>query len=468
MFAPPTPKTTTKGASATVPSRSRAGPGARWSGTPLFLQRKALEVDSEASPLEREADAVAKRIMRMPDGAASAAAVGGADGDRGEPGAGGESGRASSAPSPGPAVHVALGHGGSPLAGAERAYFEPRLGADLSGVRVHTGPAAHSAASEIGAKAFTHSQNIYFGAGRYAPGTGEGRRLLAHELAHTLQQGGGGRDLIQADFESDFAGRSAVRVADSPVAPPGTIRITNANGEAVWAPYAIYPPGEVPQRYQDQIMESGKAFQWRNPDLPPAQAAAIEKARGANAGELTVGDMTRLAEGHGRKMNIRVMIVRIGNDYRFVGYDMSETTRSGVVREGFVEAERGTAGVGRALFVDRTMRALQSGAPAMALQVHDTTDERTPDFHTRIYEVTGRKGQPRLGEHYRLTPREMIRVALAWSEELSAAQRSQLTALAAGRQEPAPIDVQRVLKGTPTPGRGGGAPPAAPPAPGGR
>lgn len=69
-----------------------------------------------------------------------------------------------------------------------RAPFELALGADLSGVRVHTGPAASRAVASRAAAAFTLGQHIVFGEDRYAPGTPEGRALLAHELAHTVQQ----------------------------------------------------------------------------------------------------------------------------------------------------------------------------------------------------------------------------------------------------------------------------------------
>jgi hypothetical protein len=63
--------------------------------------------------------------------------------------------------------------------------------ADFSGVRIHTGPLAAAAAQMLGADAFTAGREIFFGEGRFAPGTHEGRRLLAHELAHVLQQQSG-------------------------------------------------------------------------------------------------------------------------------------------------------------------------------------------------------------------------------------------------------------------------------------
>lgn len=81
--------------------------------------------------------------------------------------------------------------GGKPLSDPERAYFEPRFGADFSHVRVHTGAAAEQSAQDFNAHAYTMGRNIVFGAGRFAPGTHEGQRLIAHELTHVRQQSTG-------------------------------------------------------------------------------------------------------------------------------------------------------------------------------------------------------------------------------------------------------------------------------------
>ncbi len=78
---------------------------------------------------------------------------------------------------------------GTPLPAASRAFFEPRLGHDFSQVRVHTDAPATQLAHRVGAEAFTTGQHIVFGAGRFQPETPSGRRLLAHELTHVVQQG---------------------------------------------------------------------------------------------------------------------------------------------------------------------------------------------------------------------------------------------------------------------------------------
>ncbi|HKQ30040.1 MAG TPA: DUF4157 domain-containing protein, partial [Burkholderiales bacterium] len=85
-------------------------------------------------------------------------------------------------------VHDTLQSPGRPLDTATRGFFEPRLGHDLGNVRVHTDEQAAYSANSIDALAYTVGSHIAFDAGRYAPTTTAGKRLLAHELAHVVQQ----------------------------------------------------------------------------------------------------------------------------------------------------------------------------------------------------------------------------------------------------------------------------------------
>lgn len=78
--------------------------------------------------------------------------------------------------------------GGSALGNEEKAFFESRMGYDFSGVRIHTDSNANQSAKNINALAYTHGNNIVFGQGQYQPGTNEGKKLLAHELTHVIQQ----------------------------------------------------------------------------------------------------------------------------------------------------------------------------------------------------------------------------------------------------------------------------------------
>jgi len=78
--------------------------------------------------------------------------------------------------------------GGRPLSEEEKNFFKPRIGYDFSNVRLHTDNAADQSAKDIHALAYTHENNIVFGAGQYQPGTDNGKKLLAHELTHVVQQ----------------------------------------------------------------------------------------------------------------------------------------------------------------------------------------------------------------------------------------------------------------------------------------
>jgi len=78
--------------------------------------------------------------------------------------------------------------GGDPLSKKEKTFFESRMGYDFSNVRIHNNNKANESASNINALAYTHGNDIIFNSGQYQPGTTEGKKLLAHELTHVVQQ----------------------------------------------------------------------------------------------------------------------------------------------------------------------------------------------------------------------------------------------------------------------------------------
>ncbi len=88
---------------------------------------------------------------------------------------------------------------GRALAPATRQFFEHRFGADLADVRVHTGPPAAANAQRLRAEAYTVGRHIVFAGGRYQPSTPRGIDLLAHEIAHTVQQRGAPAGLPSTD-----------------------------------------------------------------------------------------------------------------------------------------------------------------------------------------------------------------------------------------------------------------------------
>jgi hypothetical protein len=81
--------------------------------------------------------------------------------------------------------------GGSPLPASTRKQMESGMGADFSGVRIHNDGNARQMSKDLNAQAFTHGKDIYFNSGKYDPSGAGGKHLLAHELTHVVQQGGG-------------------------------------------------------------------------------------------------------------------------------------------------------------------------------------------------------------------------------------------------------------------------------------
>jgi len=105
--------------------------------------------------------------------------------------------RSSTSPVPADFEGIPTTHG-EPLDTATRAPLESHFGADLADVRVHTGPEAAESATRLDALAYTAGRDIYFARGMYSPSSSSGRRLLAHEVAHVVQQSSGKEPAIAA------------------------------------------------------------------------------------------------------------------------------------------------------------------------------------------------------------------------------------------------------------------------------
>ncbi len=116
-----------------------------------------------------------------------------------------------------PVVHEVLRSAGQPLDPVTRAFMEPRFGHDFSQVRVHTDAKAVESARAVNAFAYTVGQSVVFGAGQFAPETRAGRKLLAHELTHTIQQSGNPAGGVQmaSSLEVSDPGDSYEREAEA-------------------------------------------------------------------------------------------------------------------------------------------------------------------------------------------------------------------------------------------------------------
>ncbi|MEO5658412.1 MAG: DUF4157 domain-containing protein [Polaromonas sp.] len=144
------------------------------------LQTK-LAIGASHDPMEREAERVADQVMAAPARFPVNATP---------PCIQRQSERASDEPGMAPAsVDRILATSGKPLEIQTRRDLEPRFGHDFSQVRVHTDGDAGNTARAVKARAYTFGGHIVFGDGQYAPATASGKRLLAHELVHVVQQG---------------------------------------------------------------------------------------------------------------------------------------------------------------------------------------------------------------------------------------------------------------------------------------
>lgn len=151
---------------------------------PAGTPQSKLAIGSVDGPLEHEAERVADQVMRMPEPGLPS----GASPERLQMKPALANAGAGEAPT---AVHAALRGAGRPLDSATRAFFEPRYGHSFADVRVHDDSLASRSAEALGARAYAVGRDIVFGASEYQPGSERGDRLLAHELAHVVQQSNG-------------------------------------------------------------------------------------------------------------------------------------------------------------------------------------------------------------------------------------------------------------------------------------
>lgn len=227
----------------------------------LGLQTK-LKVNEPGDSYEQEADRLAEQVMRMP----SHPAVRGAP-LRIQRFTVPPTRQANVAP---PSVAQALASPGRPLEPVLRRDMERRFGYDFSRVRVHTGTAAEQSARDVNAHAYTVGHNIMFAAGQFAPGAHEGRRLLAHELIHVVQQTG--PDTLLRDQ------RVAVTSSD-PSVPRGIQRDITRETEKVLPRAQVVRDdknsNQLLVRYGDEVV-----------------ATLYVRGNAANLGEIQVADRT--------------------------------------------------------------------------------------------------------------------------------------------------------------------------------
>jgi Domain of unknown function (DUF4157) len=217
--------------------------------------QKKLSIGASDDPLEVEADRVADQVLARPsgDGTASPQIQRLTNQPVGSSGAVPES------------VDRTLASSGALLDFGVRHDMEARFGQDFSGVRIHTDAPAARSANDVDARAYTVGSQIVFGSGEYAPGSTAGQHLLAHELTHVVQQGGGRPVAMQR--------------APAPPPPPVAPTIVNLN---ISQPVPVPPVGTRPLR----ATTDGNPITW---SLVANSAAVDAGTTISTAGVITVG-----------------------------------------------------------------------------------------------------------------------------------------------------------------------------------
>jgi len=197
-------------ADAQEPEAGLIGPALPWFGhdfsrVPIHspsagaIQTK-LAINKPGDEYEQEAGRIAERVMRMPESRLQRTCVcGGAcpkcNTEQLKPEREGlqtkrvQASATEQVPAP-PMIHKVLQSPAQSLDFTTRVFMEPRFGYDFSQVRVHTDTKAADSARDIKALAYTSGHDIVFARGQYSPSTHEGQHLIAHELAHVIQQTG--------------------------------------------------------------------------------------------------------------------------------------------------------------------------------------------------------------------------------------------------------------------------------------
>lgn len=298
---------------------------ARQAGPPLSIQTK-LTVGPVGDRYEQEADRVARQVvaMRMPDDSGDEYYSGSVYSSAGARGV------SSSAAIPRSPVPIEIDNlqassmaqragasfdagvdfeerlgaargGGAPLPDTARAFMEQRMGADFGGIRVHADAQSGQLNRMIQAKAFTMGSDVFFGRGEYNPDSSSGKELLAHELAHTVQQGAApvqrtrqeteapiaASEVIEADAEASAGAPQPAAEPSDPAAAAPAARLSPSSGPAAQRANMLAQIGGSPLRPVVQrhllgsLADLGRSILSTLASIPENLWAALRPASGA-------------------------------------------------------------------------------------------------------------------------------------------------------------------------------------------
>jgi hypothetical protein len=258
---PPTPARR----QAPPPTVHTPAPGPRWDFGTLPVLPK-LTIGAVDDPHQAEADRVADQVMRMPNfpppisdappqiSRKCAACEKNARTLRTN-----QTSSSNTADEQVPSiVYEVLRTPGQPLDANLRGFFERPFGQDFSQVRIHSDESASKSAKALNARAYTVRNDIVFGTREWAPGSDEGKRLLAHELTHVVQQSDSGQSTA-AQREVDESS------ADTPTAAPDTsirlFTVIQAVQSAYEAAQQELAQGEADPQVQEYVQTLGAALE---------------------------------------------------------------------------------------------------------------------------------------------------------------------------------------------------------------
>jgi hypothetical protein len=256
-------------------------------GQPALIQRK-LTVGAADDPFEREADRVAARVLSGKTGAGRRGKSAGEQTLQTKPTA------SSGAFEVGDGFQQRLQAGGSgrPLAPDTRAYMEDRIGADFSGVRLHSGAKAEQLNREVDAQAFTHGRDIYLGEGAPDVRSAPGKQLLAHELTHTLQQGAAQR------LRRHPSGRVLTRLKEQRTEIDRKIRAARDGDADYIAPASVDQNSlGLPAWEEVDVREDVAGFRAGRSEMPGAPVGAPQEAPRRKPQKLSPGAVGLSAAG---------------------------------------------------------------------------------------------------------------------------------------------------------------------------
>ena len=189
-----------------------------------------------------------------------------------------------------------------PLPQSVRDHFEPRFGRSFKNVRIHTGTTANQVARILQARAFTLGNTIAFANGEFQPGTFEGQGLLAHELTHTVQQGGPSQD-GPVRTASDQGETVIQRVTHGPSTP------TNCHNWKIPLPpwtagslahlqaafFFATNPGAAGRVLPEVIMPRGTKIMMGVPSPPASTPPGFMDLIGVGPGQVQIGEIKSTA-----------------------------------------------------------------------------------------------------------------------------------------------------------------------------